>query len=97
MLTHFNIVNNGKCIGDRMKFTKDDKLCIPVPFFHCFGMVLAIMASVTHATSMVPLDFSPLKVMNAIMKEGCTAVHGVPTMFIAMLEHPEFNNYSFPN
>jgi fatty-acyl-CoA synthase len=96
MLTHFNIVNNGKCIGDRMKFTKDDKLCIPVPFFHCFGMVLAIMASVTHATSMVPLDFSPLKVMNAIMKEGCTAVHGVPTMFIAMLEHPEFNNYSFP-
>lgn len=96
MLTHFNIVNNGKSIGDRMKFTEEDKLCICVPLFHCFGMVLAVMASVTHATSMVLLDYSPLKVMDAIQNEGCTAVHGVPTMFIAMMEHPDFKKHSFP-
>jgi fatty-acyl-CoA synthase len=97
MLTHFNLVNNGMCIGDGMKFTHEDKLCIPVPFFHCFGMVLAILASVTHGASMVPIDvYSPLKVMEAIEKEECTAVHGVPTMFIAMLEHPEFKRFKFP-
>jgi len=96
MLTHFNIVNNGKCIGDCMHFTHEDKLCIPVPFFHCFGLVLAIMACVTHGTTMVPIDYySPLKVMRAIESERCTAVHGVPTMYIAMLEHPEFNNIDF--
>lgn len=97
MLTHFNIVNNGKSIGDRMKFTHEDKLCIPVPFFHCFGLVLGIMASVTHATAMVPLEYyQPLKVMEAIQNEGCTAVHGVPTMFIAIMEHPEFKKFNFP-
>ena len=96
MLTHYNIVNNGRCIGDCMKFTHEDKLCIPVPFFHCFGLVLAIMASVTHGTTMVPIDaYNPKKVMHALQTERCTAVHGVPTMFIAMLEHPEFNNYDF--
>ena len=68
MLTHNNIVNNGKAIGDCMKFTAKDKLCIPVPFFHCFGLVLAIMASVTHCTSMVPVDrYNPLKVMQAML------------------------------
>ncbi|NTV90169.1 MAG: AMP-binding protein [Clostridiales bacterium] len=97
MLTHFNLVNNGMSIGDGMKFTKEDKLCIPVPFFHCFGMVLAIMASVTHASTMVPIDYyQPAKVMEAIQNENCTAVHGVPTMFIAMLEHPDFKKYKFP-
>ncbi|MDR3552385.1 MAG: AMP-binding protein [Clostridia bacterium] len=97
MLTHVNIVNNGKTIGDGMNFTHADKLCIPVPFFHCFGMVLAIMASVTHATAMVPLEYyQPLMVMQAIQDEGCTAVHGVPTMFIAMLEHPRFHEFRFP-
>lgn len=97
MLTHFNIVNNGKSIGDCMKFTEEDKLCIPVPFFHCFGLVLAIMASVTHGTSMVPLEYyQPLKVMEALQNEECTAVHGVPTMFIAIMEHPDFKKYSFP-
>jgi fatty-acyl-CoA synthase len=97
MLTHRNIVNNGLSIGDRMRFTEEDKLCIPVPFFHCFGLVLAIMASLTHATAMVPVEyFSPIPVMEAIQNEQCTAVHGVPTMFIAMLEHPEFQKYRFP-
>ena len=97
MLTHYNVVNNGKCIGDCMNFTHEDKLCIPVPFFHCFGCVLGIMACVTHGTTMVPIEYyQPLKVMEAIQNEGCTAVHGVPTMFIAMLEHPEFSKFTFP-
>ena len=96
MLSHYNIVNNGKGIGDCMKFTHADRLCIPVPFFHCFGLVLAIMASLTHATSMVPVDYySPAKVMKAVTEEQCTAVHGVPTMFIGMLEHPDFKKYDF--
>ena len=96
MLTHYNIVNNGKAIGDCMKFTHDDKLCIVVPFFHCFGMVLAMMACLTHSTSMVPVDlYSPVKVMDAISSEKCTAFHGVPTMYIGMLEHPDFEKYDF--
>jgi len=96
MLTHFNIVNNGKCIGDGMKFTDKDKLCISVPLFHCFGLVLGILASITHSTSMVILDYNPLRVMKVVQDEECTAVHGVPTMFIAMLEHPEFKSFRFP-
>lgn len=96
MLTHYNILNNGKTIGDGMKFTKNDKLCITVPFFHCFGLVLAMMACITHGTTMVPVErYSPVPVMNAISAEKCTAVHGVPTMFIAMLEHAQFNNFDF--
>lgn len=97
MLTHYNLVNNGMCIGDCMNFTHEDKLCIPVPLFHCFGCVLGVMACVTHGSTMVPIEYyQPLKVMEAIQNEECTAVHGVPTMFIAMLEHPEFENFSFP-
>lgn len=96
MLTHYNILNNGKTIGDGMKFAKNDKLCITVPFFHCFGLVLAMMACITHGTTMVPVErYSPVPVMNAISVEKCTAVHGVPTMFIAMLEHAQFNNFDF--
>lgn len=96
MLTHYNILNNGKTIGDGMKFTKNDKLCITVPFFHCFGLVLAMMACITHGSTMVPVErYSPVPVMNAISVEKCTAVHGVPTMFIAMLEHAQFNNFDF--
>ncbi len=95
MLTHYNIVNDGKSIGDCMNFTEKDRLCIPVPFFHCFGCVLGIMACVTHGTTMVPVEyFQPLTVLQAISGENCTAVHGVPTMFIAMLEHPEFKTFS---
>ena len=94
MLTHYNLINNGFNIGECMKFTDKDRLCIPVPFFHCFGSVLGVMASVTHATAMVPVEiFDPLKVLQTIEKERCTAVHGVPTMFIAELEHPEFGNF----
>jgi fatty-acyl-CoA synthase len=97
MLTHYNIVNNGRAIGDCMNFTEQDRLCIPVPFFHCFGLVLGVMACLTHATSMVPVEyFRPTLVMRAIEQEGCTAVHGVPTMFIAMLDHPEFPTHRFP-
>lgn len=94
MLTHYNLINNGFNIGECMKFTEKDRLCIPVPFFHCFGSVLGVMASVTHATAMVPVEFfDPLKVLQTIEKERCTAVHGVPTMFIAELEHPEFSKF----
>lgn len=97
MLTHYNIVNNGKCIGDCMKFTHEDKLCIPVPFFHCFGLVLAIMACITHSTAMVPLEsYRPIDFLRAVQDEECTAVHGVPTMFIAALEHKDFKNFKFP-
>jgi len=94
MLTHHNLVNNGFAIGECMKFTEKDRLCIPVPFFHCFGCVLGVMASVTHGSTMVPVEvFDPLKVLQTIEKERCTAVHGVPTMFIAELEHPEFSRF----
>ena len=94
MLTHYNIVNNGFNIGECMKLTDKDRLCIPVPFFHCFGCVLGVMACVTHATTMVPVEiFDPLKVLQTIEKEKCTGVHGVPTMFIAELEHPDFKNF----
>ncbi len=94
MLTHHNVVNNGFNIGECMKFSEKDRLCIPVPFFHCFGCVLGVMACVTHGSTMVPVEiFDPLKVLTTIEKERCTAVHGVPTMFIAELEHPEFARF----
>jgi fatty-acyl-CoA synthase len=94
MLTHYNLVNNGFYIGECMRFTEKDRLCIPVPFFHCFGCVLGVMACITHGTTMVPIEtFNPLQVLQAIEKERCTAVHGVPTMFIAELEHPDFETF----
>ena len=96
MLTHKNIVNNGMAIGDCMKLTEEDRLCIPVPFFHCFGMVLAVMACVTHGSTMIPLLFyTPMKVMHVVEYEKCTAVHGVPTMFIGILEHRDFEKYNY--
>lgn len=98
MLTHYNIVNNGKSIGDCMALTEKDKLCIPVPLFHCFGCVLGVTACITHGSAMVLVEYyQPLAVMEAVSNEKCTALHGVPTMFIAILQHPEFNNYSFSN
>lgn len=94
MLTHFNLVNNGFNIGECMKFTEKDRLCITVPFFHCFGCVLGVMVCVTHGSTMVPVEiFDPLKVLKTVEEEKCTALHGVPTMFIAELEHPEFSRF----
>ncbi len=94
MLTHHNIINNGYNIGKCMEFSHEDRLCIPVPFFHCFGCVLGVMACVTHGATMVPVEiFDPLEVLQAIEAEACTAVHGVPTMFIAELEHPRFSEF----
>ncbi len=98
MLTHYNIVNNGKSIGDCMALTEEDKLCIPVPLFHCFGCVLGVTACITHGSAMVLVEYyQPLAVMEAVSNEKCTALHGVPTMFIAILQHPEFKDYSFSN
>ncbi len=94
MLTHYNVVNNGFNIGECMELSENDRLCIPVPFFHCFGCVLGVMACVTHGSAMVPVEiFDPLKVLQTVEKERCTALHGVPTMFIAELEHPEFHKF----
>ncbi|MBP3705205.1 MAG: AMP-binding protein [Clostridia bacterium] len=91
MLTHYNVVNNGKAIGDCMDLSTADRMMIQVPMFHCFGMVLAMTASMTHGTTMSPITaFSPRKGLACINKEKITAFHGVPTMFIAMLEHPDF-------
>lgn len=95
-LTHYNLVNNGKSIGDCMRFSTKDRLCITVPLFHCFGVVLAVMASMTHGTSMIMVEsFHPIRVMEALMWENCTACHGVPTMFIAMLENERFSEFTF--
>jgi len=95
VLTHHNILNNGYFIGECMKFTDQDRLCIPVPFYHCFGMVLSNMACMTHGATMVlPAEyFDPISTLTAVEKERCTALHGVPTMFIAELEHPEFDKF----
>jgi len=96
MLTHNNLVNNGQAIGDGMRFTENDRLCIPVPFFHCFGLVLAVLAATTHGAAMLPLLwYTPMKVMHTVEYEKCTAVHGVPTMFIGILEHRDFEKYDF--
>ncbi|MBM7581648.1 fatty-acyl-CoA synthase [Caldicoprobacter guelmensis] len=96
MLTHYNIINNGSAVADCMKLTYKDRLCIPVPFFHCFGCVLGVMACVTKGATMVPLDhFNPIKVMEAVQVEKCTALHGVPTMFISILENSRFKEFDF--
>jgi len=95
MLTHYNIANNGFLTGEHMKFTGDDKLCVCVPLFHCFGVVLATMNCLTHGCTEVMVErFNPLVVLASIHKERCTAVYGVPTMFIAELNHPMFNMFN---
>ena len=92
MLTHYNIANNGFLTGEHMKFTADDKLCCCVPLFHCFGVVLATMNCLTHGCTQVMVErFDPLVVLASIHKERCTALYGVPTMFIAELHHPMFD------
>ncbi len=96
MLTHHNIVNNGKCIGDRMDLSTADRMMIHVPMFHCFGMVLAMTASMTHGATILPMPyFSPRTSLDCINREKITCFHGVPTMFIAMLEHADFNKTDF--
>ncbi len=96
MLTHYNIVNNGKAIGDCMDLSTSDRMMIQVPMFHCFGMVLAMTASMTHGTTMCPITaFSPRKGLDCINREKITAFHGVPTMFITMLSHPNFKTTDF--
>lgn len=96
MLTHYNVVNNGKCIGDCMDLSTADRMMIHVPMFHCFGMVLAMTAAMTHGVTMSPIPyFSPKQSLDCINKEKITCFHGVPTMFIAMLEHEDFPKTDF--
>ena len=94
-LTHHNILNNGLFIGDAMRLSEADRLCIPVPLYHCFGMVLGNLACTTHGATMVypGPGFDPLAVLETVAAERCTGLHGVPTMFIAQLEHPEFERF----
>ena len=96
MLTHYNIVNDGKSIGDGMDLSTADRMMIQVPMFHCFGMVLAMTATMTHGGTILPIPyFSPKSSLACINNEHITAFHGVPTMFIAMLEHPDFPKTDF--
>jgi fatty-acyl-CoA synthase len=94
-LSHFNIVNNGFFVGEGMRLSADDRICIPVPLYHCFGMVLGVLAAMTHgAASVLSGDgFDPLAVLETVARERCTALLGVPTMFIAELTHPRFGEF----
>ncbi len=94
-LTHHNILNNGFSLGEVMRFTDRDKVCIPVPLYHCFGMVIGNLACITHGSAMVfPGEgFDPLATLETVAEERCTALYGVPTMFIAELEHPDFQKF----
>ncbi len=95
VLTHHNILNNGFFVAEATRFTAADRLCVPVPFYHCFGMVVCTLGCLTHgATLVIPAPhFEAGAVLRAIEQERCTAVHGVPTMFVAELEHPEFESF----
>lgn len=94
MLTHFNVINNAANIAECMALTSQDRMCIPVPFFHCFGCVLGVLACVSVGAAMIPVqEFDPVTVLKTVEKERCTALHGVPTMFIAELHHPDFDAY----
>jgi fatty-acyl-CoA synthase len=96
-LSHHNILNNGFFIGEFCRYTEADRVCIPVPFYHCFGMVLGNMAVTTHGACMVVPgeSFDPVAVMKTVQAERCTSLYGVPTMFIAELEHPDFAKYDY--
>ncbi len=96
MLTHRNIGNNGFWVGENQGFTADDRVCLPVPLFHCFGCVLGVLAAVSHGAGMVILEgFDPVQVMASVEQERCTALYGVPTMFIALLGHKLFDKFDF--
>ena len=94
-LTHHNILNNGYFLGQAMGYTEQDKVCIPVPLYHCFGMVIGNLACITHGAAMVyPSEgFDPLATLQTVAEERCTSLYGVPTMFIAQLEHPDFSKF----
>ncbi len=94
-LSHHNILNNGYFIGRAMRLTPEDRICIPVPLYHCFGMVMGNLAAVTLGAAMVyPGEgFDPLATLKTVESERCTALYGVPTMFIAELDHPEFDRF----
>ena len=96
MLTHYNVVNNGKCIGDRMGLSTADRMMIQVPMFHCFGMVLSMTASLTHGATVSPLPYFSAKAsLSCIQQEKITCFNGVPTMFIAMFNHPDYRKTDF--
>jgi fatty-acyl-CoA synthase len=94
-LSHHNVLNNGFFVGETMRLTHEDRVCIPVPFYHCFGMVLGNLAATTHgAAIVVPAEaFDPVQTLEAVSAERCTALHGVPMMFIAELEHSRFAEF----
>jgi len=94
-LTHHNLINNGFFCGETMRYTEEDRLCIPVPLYHCFGNSIGVMACLTHGTAMVfPGEgFDPLAVLQTVQEERCTSLYGVPTMFIAEMAHPDFDRY----
>jgi fatty-acyl-CoA synthase len=94
-MTHFNLVNNGFFVGEGLRLTAHDKVCIPVPMYHCFGMVLGVLAAMTHGAASVfsGEGFDALAVLQTVARERCTVLHGVPTMFIAELEHPRFGEF----
>jgi fatty-acyl-CoA synthase len=96
-LTHHSILNNGYFIGETLKYSEKDRVCIPVPFYHCFGMVLGNLACTTHgATIVVPAEsYDPVMTMQTVQQERCTSLYGVPTMFIGELEHPRFKEFDF--
>jgi fatty-acyl-CoA synthase len=96
MLTHHNIGNCGYWTGANQDLGPEDKICIPVPLFHCFGCVLAVLSSINHGSTMVILEkYDPINVMMSVEREGCTALYGVPTMFIAIMDHPLFEKFDF--
>ncbi len=96
MLTHSNIGNNGFFVAENQHFSEKDRICLPVPLFHCFGCVMGVLGAINHGAGLVILEgFDPLMVMASIEKERCTALYGVPTMFIALLDHPMFSKFDF--
>src|SRR5262249_22100251 len=96
-LSHHNILNNGYFIGEALRYSERDRVCIPVPFYHCFGMVLGNLACTTHGACMVVPgeSYDPLAVMQTVQEERCTSLYGVPTMFIGELDHPRFSDFDF--
>jgi len=97
LLTHHNLINNGYLIGRRLKATHEDRICAPVPLYHCFGCVIGVMVALTSGATLVmpAAQFDPLATLEAVHEERCTAIYGVPTMFIAEFEHPRFREFDF--